>query len=313
MYMQLYKKTPLIDMTSIDHQDQVVKLKMEAYQPSGSFKIRGVEHMCRWAIDQGATRLVSSSGGNAGLSVAYVGKKLDIPVIVVVPKTTSNETVDKLKKEKAEVIIHGEVWDEADRYARSILNEKNSAYIPPFDHPKLWEGHATLIDELKEECESQPDLIILSVGGGGLLNGVMEGLIRNQWTDTQVLAVETEGAGSFYASYKADQLKTLDKIDTIATSLGAKRVSEKALDNVRKYKITPCLVTDKAATNACVRFADEYRTIVEPACGASLSVIYDHSKILEKLRNIVVIVCGGSNVNLKKLMQWKKYVTEVES
>ncbi len=303
--MDLYIKTPLIDMKENNNPDINIMLKMEAYQPSGSFKLRGMDKICKQAIQEGASRFVSSSGGNAGLSVAYVGRKLGIEVTVVIPKSTPEFVIEKLEKEGAEVIVHGDAWDEAHQYASSLVKDETTAYIPPFDHPKLWEGHSTIIDELNDQCDKQPDLIILSVGGGGLLCGIVEGLIRNQWEDTKILAVETVGSASLYHAIKADELITLDRIDTIATSLGAKQVAAKALEFGQNYHITPVLVTDEACAKACVRFADDYRILVEPACGASLSLVYDKASIIQDSRNIVVIVCGGSVINLEKILQWQ--------
>ncbi|OPL08128.1 MAG: hypothetical protein AVO33_01920 [delta proteobacterium ML8_F1] len=304
--MSLYIKTPLIDRLPFEEAPQKVSFKMEAYQPSGSFKLRGIEYLTREVLKKGVTHLVSSSGGNAGLSAAYVGRQLGIRVSVVVPVTTPAFIVEKLRQEGARVTVHGEAWDEAHELALTMTRSKDTALIPPFDHPLLWEGHASMVDELKEDLAGPPDLVIVSVGGGGLLNGVVEGLKRNHWTDTAILAVETRGAASFYESVKQHRLVTLEKIDTLATSLGAKTVSQKALQNAMDYPIIPHLVTDQAAVNACLRFADEYRTLVEPACGASLSVVFDESPVLRNYQRIVVIVCGGAIVNLEKLQAWRE-------
>lgn len=303
--MKLYIKTPLIDLKKSYNLDTNIMFKMESYQPSGSFKLRGIERICSQAIEDGAGHFISSSGGNAGLSVAYVGRKLGIRATVVIPKTTPEFVIKKLKREGAEVIVHGDVWDEAHQYALSLVKDDKSAYIPPFDHPKLWEGHSTIVDELKEQCETQPDLIILSVGGGGLLCGIVEGLIRNQWEDTKVLAVETVGSASFYNAVKAGHLITLDKIDSIATSLGSKQVAAKAVEYTQDYNIIPALVSDESCARACVKFADDYRVLVEPACGASISLIYDNSNMIQGYKNIVVIVCGGSVISLDKILLWK--------
>jgi len=304
--MNLYIKTPLIDMLNVRNNHQSIKLKMEAFQPSSSFKLRGMECLCRHVYQSGASHLVSSSGGNAGLSAAYVGRKLGLKVTVILPATTPQSMIGKLEMEGAHTIIKGEAWDEANQYALTLTQKKDTAYIPPFEHPKLWEGHARMIDELQEQCEVQPDLIVLSVGGGGLLCGVVEGLVKNAWTDTRILAVETEGAASLYNSVKAKKRITLEKIDTIATSLGAKQVSATALQYAETYNVTPHLVTDDMAKKACVRFADEYRTIVEPACGATLSVVYDRLEKIKDYKNVVVIVCGGAKVDLEEIMQWRE-------
>lgn len=287
-------------------EDRTVELKMEAYQPTGSFKLRGMETLCRHAVIQGATQFVASSGGNAGLAAAYVGRKLGIKVTVVLPTTTPYFMIEKLIKESASVIVHGDVWDEANAYALSLAEGPDTAFLPPFDHPKLWEGHATLVDELKEDGNGQPDLIVLSVGGGGLLCGVVEGLINNGWTDTHILAVETEGSASLYRSLEKDRLIRLESIDTIATSLGVKEISAQTFAYARQYPVIPWLVTDEAVARACIRFAEEYRTLVEPACGASLSVVYDGAAVLKDFHHIIVIVCGGSIINFEKIRQWKE-------
>ncbi|ERT58143.1 pyridoxal-phosphate dependent enzyme [Megasphaera vaginalis (ex Srinivasan et al. 2021)] len=304
--MQLYSQTPLIELCSEHAQGRKVAVKMDAWQPSGSFKLRGMERLCRQAVADGAACLISSSGGNAGLSAAYVGHKLGIPVTVVVPQSTDQETVALLRAQGAEAIVYGDVWDEADAHARELLANRQGAYIPPFDHPLLWQGHATLVDELKEQCDSQPDCIILSVGGGGLFCGVMEGLIRNGWTDTVVIAVETEGTASLAAAVKAGHLVALNGIHSVATSLSAQKVAQQALDYALQYRVVPCIVSDAAAVRACLRFADECRTLVEPACGASLSVVYDNLPLLKPYKNIVVEACGGSKISLKKLLHYQK-------
>jgi len=303
---QLYVHTPLIEENRPVYPGKQLSYKMEAFQPCGSFKLRGIELACRKALESGAKKLLSSSGGNAGIAVAYVGNQWSLPVTVVLPESTPSSVVDELKRLGSEVIICGSAWDESNAYCLNLLEKDNSwAYIPPFDHPDLWEGHASLVDELKDQCRTQPDCIVLSVGGGGMMNGVVEGLKRNGWTDTVILAVETAGADSLYQSVQAGHIVTLDAITSVAKSLGAKRIADRTFENVQKYRILSHLVSDQAAEKACVRFADEHRVLVEPACGASLAPVYGNDPILEPYKNIVVIVCGGSKVNLATLDTWR--------
>jgi L-serine/L-threonine ammonia-lyase len=303
---KLYIETPLYRTPGFSIEGKDLSFKMEAYQPTGSFKIRGVEYACRDALAKGATALLSSSGGNAGLAVAYAGYRLSVPVTVVLPTTSAAETISKLESLNSEVIIAGDVWDESHEYCLELCEKRSDiAYIPPFDHPKLWEGHATMIDELAVQCDKQPDLIVVSVGGGGLLCGVIEGLVRNGWQDTAVIAAETIGADSLYQSWLAGHAITLDSIDSVATCLGAKRVADKALENVKKYNVTPFVVEDARAVSACLRFADETRVLVEPACGATLAVVLDKLDVLAPYKNIVAIACGGANVSLGLLERWK--------
>ena len=279
-----------------------VWLKIEAMQPSGSFKTRGIGLACREYISNGAGRLVTSSGGNAGLAVAYAGRKYGVKTTVVVPETTTQKAIELIKAEQAEVIIEGASWDESHRYA-SNLHKGESAYIHPFDDPLVWNGHATMMDEIAAS-ELTPDAVVLSVGGGGLLCGVLEGLHRNGWTDVPVVAVETEGADSLHQAVLADQLISLTAIESIATTLGAKRVTQTALGWTRKHNVITHVVSDLDAVEACAKFLDHHRILVEPACGASLSTIYQPIESLQDKQNVLVIACGGVGVSIAQLQEW---------
>lgn len=304
--ISMHVRTPLLESLELSEiQGSRVFLKMEALQPSGSFKNRGIGFLCtKYANVDKATSFVSSSGGNAGLAVAYAGRLLNIAVKVVIPLSTPAFMVDKIKLEGAEVILHGKDWNEADVLARKLATEAGCFYISPFDHPLIWQGHASIIHEIKED-HIKPDAIVLAVGGGGLLCGVLQGLHEVGWNDVPVFTAETEGAASFAKSVEAGQLVTLDSINTVATSLGARTVTKKALEWTKIHKIFPQVVTDKEAVEAAVRFADQHRILVEPACGAALSLLYSKKINPQQYKNIVVIVCGGSGVSLKLLDKWK--------
>jgi len=303
----LHLQTPVLEHRPLSRKlDKTVLLKMECFQPVGSFKIRGIGCLCRQEVMQHKiSHLISSSGGNAGYAVAYAGRRLGAAVTVVVPETTPQSVRKRIGDEDARVIVQGSVWDEAHHCALSLAQKENTAYIPPFDHPVLWKGHATLVDECAHQCE-KPDAIILSVGGGGLLCGVLEGLHNNNgWDDVPVIAVETEGTASFHASVAQGELVTLDAITSIAGTLGAKQVTRKALEWSRRHEIQSVVVTDRAAANACLKFADDLRMLVEPSCGASLSIVYDNWDVIQTARTVLVIVCGGIGVTLEELNHWK--------
>jgi len=301
----LHNVTPTIESLPMQHRTgKAVFLKMECYQPAASFKIRGIGRLCQEYVEQGVSHLISSSGGNAGYAVAFAGRRLGINVTVIVPDTTPGEVQRRIEAEGAAVVVHGSVWDEAHAYALDLCNEVHGAYIPPFDHPTLWKGHATIVDELVRQCP-KPDTVVLAVGGGGLLCGIVEGLSNHGWDTVSVVAVETEGAASFAGAVTAGQLVTLQGIDSVATSLGAKRVAARALELSKRHTIIPLTVSDRAAVSACRQFADDHRTLVEPACGAALAAVYEKSDTLAWADSIVVIVCGGIGVSIGKLAEWE--------
>ena len=302
--MKFYHETPVICLAQLSEKlNKDIYFKMECYQPIGSFKIRGIGQLCQYYAEQGMTHFVASSGGNAGYAVAYAGKQLNKKVTVVVMESTPENARSSIRSLGADVVVGGKEWSEIDAYARKLCDQFNAAYIHPFDHPQIWQGHSTLIDEVRVQCE-KPDLVVLSVGGGGLLCGVLEGLHRHNWQDVPVLAVETKGADSLAQSIKAQKRITLGKITSVAKTLGANTVAEKAFVWTQNHLVIPLTVNDKNAIEACWQFANDHRVLVELACGAALSAVYDSVAEIEKYKKILVVVCGGIGVTLEQLHQW---------
>ncbi|MFO1392940.1 MAG: pyridoxal-phosphate dependent enzyme [Steroidobacteraceae bacterium] len=301
--MSLHIETPLVESRPLGlAAGRRVWLKLESLQPSGSFKLRGIGLACETYRARGARRFVSSPGGNAGLAVAYAGRRLAVPVTVVVPETTSGRALELLRLEGAEVIVHGASWQEANELAVSLV-DADDAFIHPFDDPLIWRGHSTLIDEVRG-AGLKPDAVVLSVGGGGLLCGIAEGLHRSGWGDVPIIAVETEGAASFRAALVAGAPVELDRITSVATSLGARRVCERSVQWSREHAIRSVLVTDRSALAACERFLADHRILVEPACGASLAIPYELAGELAGYEDVLVIACGGVTATIDQIRRW---------
>ena len=300
----LHIKTPLLESTPLSRiSGSKVWLKMEAMQPSGSFKLRGIGRACSHHVSRGVRKLISSSGGNAGIAVACCGRKLGVPVTVVVPVSTPERAIDTIRSEQAEVIVIGESWQGAHDHALSLCGP-DSELIHPFDDPLLWEGHATLIDEVVESG-LRPDGVVLSVGGGGLLCGVLEGLHKHGMSNVPVLAVETDGAASLAGSLAAGSHVELERISTVATSLGAKRVAARAWEWCSRHEIISHCISDLEAVESCLKFVDDHRVLVEPACGAALAPVYGRHPCLRDKTQILLVVCGGVGVSIEQLNQWK--------
>ena len=301
--MPLHIETPLIESRPLSARlNKNVWLKMDALQPSGSFKARGIGHACESYQQQGAARFVACSGGNAGLAVAYAGRQLGIPVVVVVPITTTERAKALIRLENAEVVVHGASFSEANEFALALVGS-NDAYIHPFDDPLLWHGHATLVDEMARQGP-KPDVVVLSVGGGGLFCGVVTGLRRNGWGDVPVVAVETAGADSLAQSVLAGQAVTLPAITSIATSLGALTVCAKALRLAGEHPVESLVVSDAAAVDGCLALLDDHRVLTEAACGASLAALHSASVLIAKAQRVAVVVCGGVGVTATQLKRW---------
>ncbi|KAL2760478.1 hypothetical protein ACRALDRAFT_2039108 [Sodiomyces alcalophilus JCM 7366] len=338
-------------------------LKLENLQPSGSFKSRGVGNLTLRAAAASASPNVHfycSSGGNAGLACATSALALNRSATIVTPTATSALMVSKLRLLHARVEQVGDNWAEADKHLRENLlaNDPDGVYVPPFDHPHIWDGAATIITELAAQFPTHLDLhaLVCSVGGGGLLNGLFQGLENMEcdpsasapWPHGKtpsVVAVETHGAHSLHASIEAGEHLTLPGITSIATSLGAVRVSDKTWEWAeRKAVLGPkreakreasaaagppaglesVTVSDAEAAMACVRFVDDARFLVETACGATIAICYN-GELRRTLgrgltdaewreKNVVLVVCGGSSVSLDILEGYReKYAHMVQA
>lgn len=257
--------------------------------------------------------------------MAYCASVLGCKCTVVVPETTPEQVREQLRDLGAQVLVHGAVWAEAHSLAQQIHTENadSSVLCHPFDahaegNEDLWEGHASLIDEMREDFGNvPPDAIVCTVGGGGLLAGVLTGLQRlgGPWSKVPVVAVETLGADSFHHAAEMGGQTPADLpggITSLAKTLGATAVCRGVLDLACKHPggVISTVVSDKQAIDALESVARTERLLVEPSCSAGLSLIYqpDHLKSLIPSFNtnsrIVFIVCGGTGVDFTSLSQW---------
>lgn len=233
----------------------------------------------------------------------------------------------KLRAAGAHLVLqYGASWREADAHLRETIipgaqaQGQHTIYIHPFDHADIWTGHASMIPELDAQMAEDfgsgaPSTLVCSVGGGGLLNGIVQGVdaLGGPWANTKILAVETRGADSLAASLEAGAHSTLPAITSIATSLGAVRVSDRTweLASKRPHQIQSVVLSDDEAAMGCWRLADDERIIVEPACGVSVALCYGGrleralGRKVDPRERVVIVVCGGCAVTVEQLAEWK--------
>lgn len=302
-------------------------LKLENLQPSGSFKSRGIGNYILRRLEElprgSRPHIFASSGGNAGLAAVHSARALGLDCTVVVPTATASLMVSKLRAAGAyEVIQHGAAWKNADTYLREHVMpyaQTETIYCPPFDHPDIWQGNSTVMHEIAAQLPgSTPDVIICSVGGGGLINGICQAMDELCMYTPTVLALETAGADSLAASLKARELVTLDKITSQATSLGCARVTDATFKYGQRSNVRSVVLPDAEAAMGCWRLADDERIMVELACGINVALCYDGR--LEKALGrpvrpddkVVIVLCGGSNVTSKMLYEWRNEYAYIE-
>lgn len=310
-----------------------ILLKNEKEQPSGSFKLRGIGNLVRESIEKAKAQkkanveVFTSSGGNAGLAAAYSAKAYNVKCTVVLPELVKPSIVELLKSYNSKVIVYGEHWGQADAYLREeIIGKVDKSVYPvychPFDDPLIWQGHGNMIDEIEEELSSE-DLkyvkgVVCSVGGGGLYNGIVDGLERSKYLkDVPILAMEASGAPSFAESIKQNKLITLEKVKTLATSLGAPYVSSKSLENYHSHKTFSHVIDDKDSVKGTLDYYDNFSEIVEPACGAAVASIFKNIDALNKFGElkeddiVIIIVCGGLVTKESDLQDYRELLGSI--
>lgn len=171
-----------------------------------------------------------------------------------------------------------------------------------------------IVDDFRERNLPPPSIIVTCCGGGGLICGIVEGLRRHGWDGVAVVAMETKGAHSLNACVRAGGVPVnIGRITSVAVTLGSVVVCEKVAAAVRERRpeIVSAVVSDAAAVDACLRFADHHRLLVEPSCGAALAAVYG-GRVRRMVKEhgdvgpVVVIVCGGAGVDLEVLREWKE-------
>ncbi|KAK4615318.1 Catabolic L-serine/threonine dehydratase [Fulvia fulva] len=335
-----WRQTPLIESVNLSKAAGCrIFLKLDNLQPSGSFKSRGLGNLViksmERAEDPDKVHFFSNSGGNAALGCISAGKFVGRPVTVVTPMSTKPHMISKLYAAGAkQVIQYGPGIKEAGDYMRQVVIPKavergeEPIYVSPFDHPDIWDGHSTMVDEMQQQfCdlgEDAPDWVICSSGGGGLFIGLMQG-IEDQgptWDKTKVLTCGTHGADALTTSLAKGENTTLPKITSIATSLGVARVSDRAfelaVEGRASGKVKNTVLTDAEAAMGCWRFAEDERLLVEPACGVNIALCYGNrlkkalGRPVRPDEKVVIVVCGGSNVSTAIVEGWREVYGDVD-
>ncbi len=305
--MALHIETPLIESVPLERiTGRKVWLKLECVQPAGSFKLRGVGALCEKLYSEGKRIFVCASSSNAGYATAYAARLLGAKAIIVAPEGSPEEALSAIRLLDAEVIVHGAVWYDANDLALEMVRkDPKKAYVSSYDDPVLWSGHATMIDELAKQCP-KPDVIVCSVGGGGLLSGVLEGLDRNGWSDVAVIGCGAYGANAFAASMEAGKLTRIPAATSIITCISAEIVTPRVMELRKTHDLRAYLTSDLSAVEACEHFLDDHRLLVDPSCGVSLAALYENTPLLGDAKSVVSIVCGGVGIKMAKLRKMRR-------
>jgi threonine dehydratase len=279
------RRTPVIEWNGL-------ALKLEYLQHGGSFKARGAcNRLLAARADELGAGVVTASGGNHGLGVAYAAGRVGVPATVFLPDNAPASTERRLRAVGTRVERGGRAWDDAWARAAAHAAESGALLVHPFEDPEVIAGQATIGLELDEQLASI-DVVVVAVGGGGLIAGVAAAL-RALRPSVRVIGVEPRGAPSMKDALAAGRLIELPEVKTIAGTLAPRAIGPRTLAHATALVEEVVLVEDQELFGAMRLLWDELRILVEPAGAATVAALQAGRVRLDGGR-AVALVCGAN-------------------
>lgn len=267
-----------------------VYLKPENMQLTGAYKLRGAYYKLSTLTEEERQKgLITASAGNHAQGVAYAAKAYGAKAVIVMPTTTPLIKVNRTKGYGAEVVLHGDVYDEACEHAYELAREKGYTFIHPFDDKAVATGQGTIAMEIFKELPLV-DVILVPVGGGGLATGVST-LAKLLNPKIKVIGVEPEGASCLQASLKEGKVVTLDKVNTIADGTAVKTPGTQIFPYLMKNLDDIITVPDKELVVAFLDMVENHKMVVE---NSGLLTVAALKHLDFKNKKMVSILSGGN-------------------
>ena len=267
-----------------------VYLKPENMQRTGAYKVRGAYYKISTLSDEERNKgLITASAGNHAQGVAYAAHKYGVKAVIVMPTTTPLIKVERTKSYGAEVVLHGDVYDEACEYAYKLAEEHGYTFIHPFDDLAVATGQGTIAMEIVKELPLV-DYILVPIGGGGLSTGVST-LAKLLNPNIKVIGVEPAGANCMQVSLKNKKVTTLPTVSTIADGTAVKTPGTKIFPYIQKNLDDIITVTDDELIGAFLDIVENHKMVVENS-GLLTVAALNHLNV--KGKKIVSILSGGN-------------------
>lgn len=267
-----------------------VYLKPENMQKTGAYKLRGAYYkISTLSPEERAKGLITASAGNHAQGVAYAAKAFGVKAVIVMPTTTPLIKVERTKSYGAEVVLYGNVYDEACEHAYKLAEENGYTFIHPFDDPAVATGQGTIAMEIIKELPLV-DYILVPIGGGGLATGVST-LVKLLNPNIKVIGVEPAGANCMQESVRRGEVTTLDSVNTIADGTAVKTPGEKIFPYIQKNVDEIITVSDDELVVAFLDMVENHKMIVE---NSGLLTVAALKHLQFKDKKVVSILSGGN-------------------
>ncbi len=267
-----------------------VFIKPENLQKTGSFKIRGAYNKISNLTDAEKKRgVIASSAGNHAQGVAYGAKESGIKAVIVMPKSTPLIKVESTKQYGAEVILHGDVYDDAYKKAKELEEKEGYVFVHPFNDEDVLDGQGTIALEILAELP-EIDIILVPIGGGGLISGIACAA-KILKPEIKIIGVEPEGAASAYEALKENKVIELKEANTIADGTAVKKIGDLNFEYIKKYVDEIITVSDYELMEAFLLLVEKHKIIAENSGILSVAAT---KKIKEKNKKVVSVIIGGN-------------------
>lgn len=267
-----------------------IYLKPENMQYTGAYKVRGSYYkISRMSEEEREHGLITASAGNHAQGVAYAAQQFGCKATIVMPTVTPLIKVNRTKSYGAEVILHGDVYDDACAYALKLAEEKGYTFVHPFDDLEVATGQGSIAMEIVQELPTV-DYILAPIGGGGLITGVST-LAKMLNPKIKVIGVEPKAAASMTAAFNAGEPVTLDSADTIADGTAVKRVGENIFPYAKENIDEILLVEDDELIGAFLDMVENHKMIVE---NSGLLTVAALKQLDLKGKKAVSVLSGGN-------------------
>jgi len=283
-----------------------VFLKREDLQPVFSFKLRGAYNkMVNLSDEARANGVVAASAGNHAQGVALGAAKLGLKAKIVMPVTTPAIKVDAVKNRGAEVVLHGDTFDEAAARASALVKEEGLTYIHPFDDPDVIAGQGTIAVEIARQVSEPADYVFICCGGGGLLAG-MAAYIKYIWPKCKVIGVEPADAACARAALGAGRRVTLKEVGLFADGCAVAQVGKETFKLIKAYVDDIITVSTDEICAGVKEIFEDTRAIAEPAGALAVAGMKKYAQEHGITDKLMVATVSGANTNFDRL----RYISE---
>ncbi len=293
-------KTPFVYAPLLSERvDANIFLKKENLQLTGAYKIRGAfNKIASLSEEEKANGVVAASAGNHAQGVGYSARHFGIKAVIIMPEATPLLKVTGTKALGAEVILHGDNYDEAYAYALKYSKDNSLTFVHPFEDEKIIAGQGTVGLEMIDEVKDL-NTILVPIGGGGLITGIASA-VKQIDPSIRIIGIVSKGAPAMYNSYKAGDVQNSKSVRTIADGIAVRDVSPKNLKHILGCVDDIVTVDDEEIATAVLYLLERQKIVVEGAGATGVAAVIHKKFEFKKGENIGIVLSGG-NIDVQML------------